>query len=329
MTPYQQSIEAAKSWKEAVSAMWKRQRNILYLNIGCTLLAVIGLAILIVIFSKAESVDDVSLGSVVSVLALFGIVAVASIAAYVFMWIFFFDVKKWQAAAPESLQSAIKLLKLGLLITLIGSVASGLLSSIASLNLGMLSDIIGSLADAAAFAGIIIEFIAIIRLRKAAAMPEIAQKGANSIFIGYLVSFISAAVGAILLIIAITAAMISALEVDQTVNEETTEVVENSHIFMSGIGEDIAGEDMEDFSEMESALKASKGAFGLLIFALIISVIGSLVSMYYTYRGWWLIGKSELPVLPEPIDDEVGEEVAYEEVEESEVIENNNESSNY
>ena len=115
MTPYQQSIEAAKSWKEAVSAMWKRQRNILYLNIGCTLLAVIGLAILMAIFSKAESVDDVSVGSVVSILALFGIVAVASIAAYVFMWIFFFDVKKWQAAAPESLQSAIKLLKLGIL----------------------------------------------------------------------------------------------------------------------------------------------------------------------------------------------------------------------
>ena len=147
MTPYQQSIEAAKSWKEAVSAMWKRQRNILYLNIGCTLLAVIGLAILMAIFSKAESVDDVSVGSIVSILALFGIVAVASIAAYVFMWIFFFDVKKWQAAAPESLQSAIKLLKLGILITLIGAVASGLLSSIASLNLGILSDIIGSLVN--------------------------------------------------------------------------------------------------------------------------------------------------------------------------------------
>ena len=47
MTPYQQSIEAAKSWKEAVGAMWKRQRLMLFLSIAAYVLLFIGLPILI------------------------------------------------------------------------------------------------------------------------------------------------------------------------------------------------------------------------------------------------------------------------------------------
>ena len=44
MTPYQQSIEAAKSWKEAVEKMWQTQRSILKVSL-------IGLGLMILAFA--------------------------------------------------------------------------------------------------------------------------------------------------------------------------------------------------------------------------------------------------------------------------------------
>ena len=71
--------------------------------------------------------------------------------------------------------------------------------------------------------------------------------------------------------------------------------------------------------------------FGTFIFALIIMITGSIFAMYFYYRGWWLISKSELEVLPEPIEEETGEEVAFKEVEEVEeavVVENEETDTN-
>jgi hypothetical protein len=58
------------------------------------------------------------------------------------------------------------------------------------------------------------------------------------------------------------------------------------------------------------------------IIAFITLFCGAIARLVLYYRGWWLISKSELPVLPEPIEEEVGEEVAYEEVESVETVEN-------
>ena len=79
-------------------------------------------------------------------------------------------------------------------------------------------------------------------------------------------------------------------------------------------------------------MEDAEGAIAAFIIALVIMIGGGIVAMYYYYRGWWLISKSELPVLPEPIDDEVGQEVAYEEVEvveKVEVIEEKQHDTNY
>jgi hypothetical protein len=78
----------------------------------------------------------------------------------------------------------------------------------------------------------------------------------------------------------------------------------------------------DEANELLDALDDAEGAWIAFIVALLIMIGGGIVAMYYYYRGWWLISKSELPVLPEPIEEEVSEEVGYEEVENVEVVEN-------
>ena len=99
-----------------------------------------------------------------------------------------------------------------------------------------------------------------------------------------------------------------------TESEDVTDE-SNDNVFLSGMWNntdvEVEGEDMA----LLDSLKEAKEAIGALIVAFIILIGGSIVAMYYYYRGWWLISQSELPTLPEPIEDEVGEDVAYEEVE--------------
>ena len=322
MTPYQQSIEAAKSWKEAVGAMWKRQRIMLYMGIACLILLVIGLTML---FAGIEQIKDLSNPAspllISSILVLLLMLAPAMVSV-VMMWIFYFDVRRWHNAAPESLKKSIKLLSLGLLITLIAAAASGVVSGFTTIPyIGGAAELFNSLIEAAAFAGVIIEFIAIIRLRRADDMPEMAKRGANSIFINYIITFITTAVSIIIIMFAGISLIFNTVEnYDTEISNAWTESEDvtdesNDNVFLSGMWNntdvEVEGEDMA----LLDSLKEAKEAIGALIVAFIILIGGSIVAMYYYYRGWWLISQSELPTLPEPIEDEVGEDVAYEEVE--------------
>ena len=351
MTPYQQSIEAAKSWKEAVGAMWKRQRIMLYLGIACLALLFVGMALL---FSGLSSIEDAP--SAGTPLLIFGIVVLLimlapAITSVVMMWIFYFDVRRWQNAAPESLKKSIKLFSLGLLTTLIAAAASGVIGGFTTVPfIGGAAEVLSSLIEGAGFAGMILEFIAIIRLRKADDMPEFAKQGAQSLFINYIISFVVTAVGSIIMVFAIISLAFNTLDnyddIDSydsnfsniwtDVDEEYDDYEEfedSDNVFLSGIWDSMADEftDEEDLAFLNS-LEDAEGAIAAFIIALVIMIGGGIVAMYYYYRGWWLISKSELPVLPEPIDDEVGQEVAYEEVEvveKVEVIEEKQHDTNY
>lgn len=339
MTPYQQSIEAAKSWKEAVGAMWKRQRIMLYLGIACLALLFVGMALL---FSGLGSIEDAP--SVGTPLLIFGIVVLLimlapAIISVVMLWIFYFDVRKWQNAAPESLQKSIKLFSLGLLITLIASAASGVIGGFTTVPfIGGATEMLSSLIEGAGFAGMILEFIAIIRLRRADDMPELAKQGAQSLFINYIISFVATAVGSIIMVFAFISLTFNALDnyddidsydsnfsniwtdIDEDYDYEEyddyEEFEDSDNVLLSGIWDSMDDEftDEEDLAFLNS-LEDAEGAIAAFIIALVIMIGGGIVAMYYYYRGWWLISKSELPVLPEPIEDNVGEEVSYEEVE--------------
>ena len=330
MTPYQQSIEAAKNWKEAVGAMWKRQRIMLYLGIACLALLFVGMALL---FSGLSSIEDAP--SVGTPLLIFGIVVLLimlapAIISVVMMWIFYFDVRKWQNAAPESLKKSIKLFSLGLLITLIAAAASGVIGGFTTVPfIGGAAEVLSSLIEGAGFAGMILEFIAIIRLRRADDMPELAKQGAQSLFINYIISFVATAVGSIIMVFAFISLTFNALDNYDDIDsydsnfsniwtdvDDYEEFEDSDNVLLSGIWDSMDDEftDEEDLAFLNS-LEDAEGAIAAFIIALVIMIGGGIVAMYYYYRGWWLISKSELPVLPEPIEDNVGEEVSYEEVE--------------
>ena len=115
MTPYQQSIEAAKSWKEAVEKMWQTQRSILKVSL-------IGLGLMIIAFAllftgmMISSIDDLA----TLCLIFFFLFVVAScvfyIIAYVKQWTFFFDLKRWKNASPAALVGNISILSIKMAI---------------------------------------------------------------------------------------------------------------------------------------------------------------------------------------------------------------------
>lgn len=352
MTPYQQSIEAAKSWKEAVGAMWKRQRTMLFLGIACIALLLVGLVMLCIGLVTIDESQSVGTPLIVTSIIIMLMMLVPAIVSVVMLWIFYFDVKRWQNAAPESLKKSIKLFSLGLLITLIASVAASVIGGFTTIPyIGVGAQMLNSLIECAAIAGAIIEFIAIIKLRKADDMPELAKQGAHCIFINYIISWAVAAVGTIIMIFAAVALAFSVFDKLDDAGYNDSEVggllagiddyyeyeeyeeyneydglevhEENYNISWSGILGSMNEELTDDeVNELLDALDDAEGAWIAFIVALLIMIGGGIVAMYYYYRGWWLISKSELPVLPEPIEEEVGEEVAYEEVENVEVVEN-------
>ena len=175
----------------------------------------------------------------------------------------------------------------------------------------------------------ILEFIAIIRLRRADDMPELAKQGAQSLFINYIISFVATAVGSIIMVFAFISLTFNALDNYDDIDsydsnfsniwtdvDDYEEFEDSDNVLLSGIWDSMDDEftDEEDLAFLNS-LEDAEGAIAAFIIALVIMIGGGIVAMYYYYRGWWLISKSELPVLPEPIEDNVGEEVSYEEVE--------------
>jgi hypothetical protein len=324
----------------------------LFLAIACIALLLVGLVMLCIGLVTIDESQSVGTPLIVTSIIIMLMMLIPAIVSVVMLWIFYFDVKRWQNAAPESLKKSIKLFSLGLLITLIASVATSVIGGFTTVPyIGGGAQMLNSLIECAAIAGAIIEFIAIIKLRKADDMPELAKQGAHCIFINYIISWAVAAIGTIIMIFAAVALAFSVVdelddadyndsevggllagiddyydydEYDDYEEYDEIEVYEESFDISSPGFWDSINEELTDdeVNELLDALDDAEGAWIAFIVALLIMISGGIVAMYYYYRGWWLISKSELPVLPEPIEEEVGEEVAYEEVENVEVVEN-------
>jgi hypothetical protein len=324
----------------------------LFLAIACIALLLVGLVMLCIGLVTIDESQSVGTPLIVTSIIIMLMMLVPAIVSVVMLWIFYFDVKRWHNAAPESLKKSIELFSLGLLITLIASVATSVIGGFTTVPyIGGGAQMLNSLIECAAIAGAIIEFIAIIKLRKADDMPELAKQGAHCIFINYIISWAVAAIGTIIMIFAAVALAFSVFdelddagyndsevggllagiddyydydEYDDYEEYDEIEVYEESFDISSpGFWDSLTEELTDDeVNELLDALDDAEGAWIAFIVALLIMIGGGIVAMYYYYRGWWLISKSELPVLPEPIEEEDGDEAAYEEVENVEVVEN-------
>ena len=186
------------------------------------------------------------------------------IAIYVVQWIVFATLNKWRKIAPESLKESINLVAIGLMVMLIGSTISFVVP------IGVFATLVGG----------IVQFMGIVQLRKANEMPKVARKGASSIMWGIIISWITGFAVVLVFIVGL-------MELDEL----------SSGTF---------GEDNNDIATVLSAIgitiKFTKFMY-IIAVMLMIAVIGGAISAFLTYRGWWLIGKSELPVLPEPTEE--------------------------
>ena len=186
------------------------------------------------------------------------------IAIYVVQWIVFATLNKWRKIAPESLKESINLVAIGLMVMLIGSTISFVVP------IGVFATLVGG----------IVQFMGIVQLRKANEMPKVARKGASSIMWGTIISWITGFAVVLVFIVGL-------MELDEL----------SSGTF---------GEDNNDIATVLSAIgitmKFMKFMY-IIAVMLMIAVIGGAISAFLTYRGWWLIGKSELPVLPEPTEE--------------------------
>ena len=128
---------------------------------------------------------------------------------------------------------------------------------------------------------------------------------------------------------AVTISTIWNTEDDEVTTDDTYELEFDDSVFLETLAEEAVND--EELAILKEFADDNEEVFGTFIFALIIMITGSIFATYFYYRGWWLISKSELEVLPEPIEDETGEEVAFKEVEEVEeavVVENEETDTN-
>lgn len=300
MTPNSYSLSDASNWKEAVSSVWRKQKTILILTLVTLVTVVLAASIGLYLedlwndfYYPHETLDQYYSIVLFLVFAIYGL----AIAIYVMNWVLFASIRKWRDIAPESLKKSINMTSIGLMIILISAIVSGV------------TDDLSTVAGLAGFAGLIVMFVGIVQLRNAQDMPEIGRRGASKIMWGFIINWITSFV----FILIIFASAISTMHVDDEFYYDDEDSYSTTSVFNSYDYYDDYDDYYDDMEYYDDDIFIyNHNAFRVaVIFALFVALIGWAISTYLTYRGWWLIGKSELPAAAEP---EHCEEYHYEEV---------------
>lgn len=321
MTPYQQSVEAASKWKAAVEKLWDTQRSILIFGAIGTVSIFVACILLIVGLVLSEGATGMGTALIVS----FALLCIAGLAfmvvAYVKQWVFYFDLKRWEESAPASLSDNIRTLAICTLISLIATIVAGVFQN---LSFVLFFGFISSTVSFAAFAVEIVKLVMFIKLSGASAMPAVAKRGLTNIMTSYIVSFACSIFGVIIIVSSIITYVVSTVDgdsydwdddyyehydADDVFDYDVDDVFDyddnlSVNTLLSGVtGSGIADMSDDEFDEFFDDFTDSELSLVLLFIGFIIIVCGSIVYVVLYYRGWWLISKSELPVLPEPVED--------------------------
>lgn len=290
-----------KKWSYAVQDMWSTQRMLLIMSAAVVLLAIIGTAMLIAMAeSQAVFISLIPL-------SLCGLVGIA---AYVYQWRFLSNIKEWQETAPEEDRKAIGLFKTAWLISLI---AAGLIMFISMLSvvpvLNIFASIASGLVSTASLVSFVIQFIAINKLRKSSTMPQMAHRGVVSLFKYYITYAISAVLAYILIIVGMVAVVPAILAEDGNMGSFMQETLVNEpDDYYDYYNNDTSYTPQSTFLPQQDnnvePLTEVSFVIGIIVIILgyIILFVGAVTAMIFYYRGWWLIGKSELEVAPEVIE---------------------------
>lgn len=340
MRSFQQYMEAIERWKDAVTKLWKTQRSVLIF--GATGASLIIIACMLLASGVILSFDTPSLGITLIIIAsLFGIIGFGlCVVAYIFQWIFYYDLKRWRDVAPAALSENIRVLAVCTLISLIATVGSCFFDSFSIIPyVGIVMSIFSSFISIVIFIAEITKFVMFIKLKSAEEMPHVARRGAAHIFYSYIVNFACAIIGGIFLVCSVVAFVIDEadnnFDWDDDCYEETycyDEYEEYEYVFeyvdndpaddnsrlslLPGIIgsrlENLSEDDIEDFCD---EITDSIVAVLLFIIGFGIAIAGLITRLILYYRGWWLISKSEFEPLPEQSITDEGEVVDHEEIE--------------
>lgn len=333
MEYFAESAEKAIQWKQAVERLWKNQRAILLLSIAAMVLVYGGMVLL---FSASAT------GFVVA-FAMICLGYAGFLPIYILQWIFFARLKAWSKVVHPNDQGKVKLFYIAQLTALIVGVVMivcAIFSAVPIVNIIALCFI--SIASLGAFAAVIMQFVAIARLRNSATLPTNAARGIKSLFWYYIVYWVTYIVGYAIFIIGFIGLYASLLanidELGTSLDDPTAEYYYDNHHddeYDSYSVEDepeFGSEFTEGLDEIKDGYGAAFSTFGkiaennpiftiIAVLGFVLMIIGGFISMVFYYRGWWLISKSELEVRPEPTDIDTGEYVPYVESEPVSVVE--------
>ena len=317
MTPYNQSVEAAQMWKSSVERLWKTQRSVLIFGAIGTILLVIAMILLFCGFALASDGSQWSV-AMITIFVLFAIAGFGfSIVAYVKQWVFYFDLKRWGESSPMPIAESVRVLAICTLVSLILTIISPVFQNV---SIVVIFGIISSFVSMAIFVVEIVKFVMYIKLRTADAMPAVAKQGATSIMISYIVNIACTIVGVIFVVsAAVTSFVVEDIDsgyafidddyYDDDYVEYYDDVLDYDDVeemtLLSGIVDgDIMSMSDEEFDGLIDSFTDSVAVVVLLLIGLVISLGGVIARVVLYYRGWWLISKSELPVLPESVESE-------------------------
>ena len=321
----QHTIESAQRWKAAVEKLWKTQRSVLIFGVSSSVLAT--LAATLVIMGFVLSFDTPVLGTTLIIFsALFGIAGfVFAVIAYVKNWVFYFDLKKWQESSPITLSNNIRTLAICTLITLISVLVAGFFDSFSVIPyVSIVTSAISSLVGFCAFVAEIVKLVTYYKLKGAEDMPTGGKSGATSIFHSYIVNFVCAFIGMIFISGSIVAFGIDSMNDNHHseygyYDDDLDYLDDYDDDMDNGLLTGILGKDFEDLTEEDiedlyDEITDSEVAVALFILGFLVILVGTIIKMLLYYRGWWLVSKSELEVLPEPTEEPVVEYTPYEEI---------------
>lgn len=323
MTPYQQSVEAASKWKAAVEKLWNTQRSILVFGAIGTVSLIAACVLLIVGIVLSADATGMSTALIVS-FALFGIAGLAFVVvAYVKQWVFYFDLKRWQESAPVSFSDNIRILAICTLISLIAAVVMGVFQNLSFI---LFFGFVSSTISFAAFAVEIVKLVMVIKLSGAKDMPFVAKQGLTNIMISYIVYFACAIVGVCVITSAVITGFIESADSygwdddhyehyadDDMLDYDADDIFDYDDVsvgtLLSGIkGTGVTNISDDEIDELFDLFAEAEVAVVLLCIGFVIILCGGVASVVLYYRGWWLISKSELPLLPEPVETQYVEE---------------------
>ena len=342
MRSFQQYMEAIERWKDAVTKLWKTQRSVLIF--GATGASLIIIACMLLASGVILSFDTPSLGITLIIIAsLFGIIGFGlCVVAYIFQWIFYYDLKRWRDVAPAALSENIRVLAVCTLISLIATVGSCFFDSFSIIPyVGIVMSIFSSFISIVIFIAEITKFVMFIKLKSAEEMPHVARRGAAHIFYSYIVNFACAIIGGIFLVCSVVAFVIDEADnnfdwdddrYDEAYYYDEYEEYEYEYEF-EYVDDDIADDDFnlsilpgvlgsslenlseDDIEEFFDDITDSIVAVILFIIGFGIALAGTIARLILSYRGWWLISKSEFEPLPEQSITDEGDVVDHEEIE--------------